>query len=300
VSWLVCHIVSGDAFISGLLFVAAGLALIWLRRTKGGQLAGRVLLIVGWILTIAGPDPRYTFEVVAALCLSAWSFAASLKVNLRRRADSKPDGTASTRYSSMIGISLVFALLMLEAPGYPQPALFNGWWSGEPIHVIGDSLSAGIGAGEGEPWPSRLAAILGSEVVSHAQAGATAKSAIEQAEQLSADSFVIVEIGGNDLLGGRSAAEFEQDLDQLLTKVCSDGRRVVMFELPLPPFYLRFGEAQHKLARNHGVTLIPRRVLARVLFSEAATLDSIHLSETGHRRLAEEVAARLKEGAAPK
>ncbi len=291
-SWLICHIVSGDAFISGLLCIAAGLALIWLWRTNAGQVSGRVLMVAGWILAIAGLEPRHPFSLSAVVLCSTWAFIASLRVlqsgdEPERRANSDP-----RRVTSCVGILLIFMILM-ESLTHQQ--LIDSWKSGDAIHIIGDSLSAGIGAGDGEPWPERLAAILDSEVANHAHAGATAKSAFEQAEQLAADSFVIVEIGGNDLLGGRSAAEFEQDLDQLLTKVCSDGRRVVMFELPLPPFYLRFGEAQQRLARKHGVTLIPRRVLARVLFSDAATLDSIHLTAAGHERLAEEVARRLNE-----
>lgn len=290
-SWLVCHIVSGDAFISGLLCVAAGLALIWLRRTKRGQIGGRLLLIGGWILAAAALNARDTQPVVMAFVFSIWAFVASVLPERISRPDRVPGGTDFVRPGRLIGISLVTVSLIQTLF---QEETIDAWKSNEPIYIIGDSLSAGIDAGEGEPWPERLAAILESEVVSHAEAGATAKSAIEQAEQLPADSFVIVEIGGNDLLGGGSAAEFERDLDQLLTKVCSDGRRVVMFELPLPPFYIRFGKAQHQLAEKHGVRLIPRRVLARILFSDAATLDSIHLSEAGHRRLAEEVAARLR------
>lgn len=288
VSWLVYHIVSGDAFFSGLLSVAAGLALVWLRRTRRGQLSGRVLIIVGWILAIAGLEPGHFLSLPATLGCSVWVFVASLRANKHEAAEA---ASKTTNGFSRFGIILI-ALILFTSLGRHQP--IDAWNRGEPIHVIGDSLSAGLGAGEGAPWPEQLTATLNVAVVNHAEAGATAKSAIDQAEKLPADAFVIVEIGGNDLLGGRSSADFRQDLDQLLADVCSDGRRVVMFELPLPPFYLRFGEAQRSLAANYGVTLIPRRVLASVLFSEAATLDSIHLSEPGHRRLAAEVAERIE------
>ena len=69
-----------------------------------------------------------------------------------------------------------------------------------------------------------------------------------------------------------------------------DGRRtVVMLELPLPPFHNRYGDAQRRLARRHGVLLVPKRVLIGVLTSEGATLDTIHLSGRGHALMAETI-----------
>jgi acyl-CoA thioesterase-1 len=62
-----------------------------------------------------------------------------------------------------------------------------------------------------------------------------------------------------------------------------------MFELPLPPFYNEFGRIQRRLARAHGVALIPKWVLLGVLRGQAATLDSIHLSPAGQREMARSV-----------
>jgi lysophospholipase L1-like esterase len=44
------------------------------------------------------------------------------------------------------------------------------------------------------------------------------------------------------------------------------------------------------LAKEHGVILIPKRFLARVLGMPGATTDGLHLSNTGHVLLAETVA----------
>ena len=176
-SWLVCHIVSGDAFISGLLCVAAGLALIWLRRTKRGQIGGRLLLIGGWILAAAALSVRDTQPVVMAFVFSIWALVASVLPERISRPDRVPGGTDFVRPGSLIGISLVTVSLIQTLF---QEETIDAWKSNEPIHIIGDSLSAGIDAGEGEPWPEKLAAILDSEVVSHAEAGVTAKSAIDR------------------------------------------------------------------------------------------------------------------------
>jgi acyl-CoA thioesterase-1 len=62
-----------------------------------------------------------------------------------------------------------------------------------------------------------------------------------------------------------------------------------MLELPLPPFYNEFGRAQRRVARRHGVLLVPRRVMLGVLLHGGSTVDSIHLSPSGHARMAEAI-----------
>ncbi len=59
-----------------------------------------------------------------------------------------------------------------------------------------------------------------------------------------------------------------------------------MLELPLPPTYNAFGLSQRRLARKYGVRLVPRRVLLGVLQGDGSTVDSIHLSLEGDRRMA--------------
>ena len=66
-----------------------------------------------------------------------------------------------------------------------------------------------------------------------------------------------------------------------------------MFELPLPPLCNEYGRIQRRLASAYDVHLIPRRVLMGVLTENGATIDGTHLSNTGHRRLAQEVWAIL-------
>jgi acyl-CoA thioesterase-1 len=97
---------------------------------------------------------------------------------------------------------------------------------------------------------------------------------------------VILEIGGNDLLGGTSIPKFREDLEKMLALVCGPRRRVAMIELPLPPFYNRYGMVQRALAKSHGVTLIPKRYLAKVISTPGATVDGLHLSNAGHALLA--------------
>jgi acyl-CoA thioesterase-1 len=176
----------------------------------------------------------------------------------------------------------------IEIPYHIMPAIAP---MGAPtVFVVGDSISAGMGT-EADTWPRILARRHGVRVRDLSLAGATVATALrDQAPGVTGtDALVVVEIGGNDVLGETSSEAFEQGLDALLARLSGRGRTIVMLELPLPPFRQDVGAAQRRQARRHDVVLVPKRVLLGVLTSPGATLDTIHLSPSGHRRMAEAV-----------
>ncbi len=77
----------------------------------------------------------------------------------------------------------------------------------QAVYILGDSISAGIGGPE-TTWPTVWAQHSGREVINLAMPGATVSDVL--AHQLpkidSPNATVIIEIGGNDLLGETSAA----------------------------------------------------------------------------------------------
>ena len=156
------------------------------------------------------------------------------------------------------------------------------------IHVIGDSLSASSDNAT-TTWPELLEQQLGHRVVVHARVGATTAAALKQAKELPDECCVLIEIGGNDLLGGEPSSRFADDLRALLNEVCSQQRTAVMFELPLPPFCNGYARTQSLLSSEFDVPLISRHVLAEVLCPEENTVDSLHLSAAGHRDLADRI-----------
>ena len=62
-----------------------------------------------------------------------------------------------------------------------------------------------------------------------------------------------------------------------------------MLELPLPPTCNAYGRIQRRLARQYETLLVPKRVLLGVLQQPGTTLDTIHLSQEGHQRMAEAI-----------
>jgi acyl-CoA thioesterase-1 len=281
---LVYHFASGQAYFSGIALIWLAVWLAWRRAGRWWSLGRTVLALTGLIF-IAGsatPAPPW-FTMLASMISVAWIGF---------------EGTTSDRFRSLrVGLRLAvvavwFLGACLELPFHRMPTVEV---RGNPVvYVIGDSISAGVG-GEPTTWPKLLADRSGLPVVDLSVAGADVSKALKQARKvIEPGSIVIAEIGGNDVLGSTTPEAFERDLDVLLSRLGGDGRTVLLLELPLPPTYNRFGEVQRRLAGGHHAWLMPKRLLMGVLTSGGATLDSIHLSQAGHARMAERISEILR------
>lgn len=277
--WFLYHVASGHAWFSGLVLIAVAVSIAAFTASIPWRVVG-ILLLVGALLVVvsATPMPWYAYLLLGVVTI-AWIIVES------RRGKRSHRRLCIARSAIVTSIAIA---CVLEVPNHLQPRL-------EPqqharLGVIGDSVTAGIGENEAVTWPTLLACRHSIGVHDVSEMGATLVSAIKQAEQLRReDSVVVLEIGGNDLLGGTSVSEFDDSLNALLKRVCIPGRTVVMFELPLPPTFNSFGRVQRRLARQYGVVLVPKCVLMGVLTAPDATLDTIHLSQHGHDQMAEAV-----------
>lgn len=195
-------------------------------------------------------------------------------------------GAIVVLFAQFKGRVAVGALVAIVAAGIEIPWHFEGAGgvARAPL-VLGDSLASG-GFGETRTWPE----ILGARNLS--SASETVARALERDLPLfGPDDVVIVELGGNDMLDGTPLREFERDLDALLARL--RGARAVMLELPILPGRWGYGAIQRRLARRHGVGLIPKRVLARALTGPGNTTDGLHLTDRGHEQLARGLARSL-------
>lgn len=260
----------GRAYFLGLAIIAIA-AIIALRLRRRILTHCLVIAGVACIVLSSTPAPIW-IDAVLAIALVVW-----VCVFWRR------SGKASERFSvAVVGAACVLATA-IEFPHHVLPSA--GPDPGGSVYVIGDSLSAGVRRGE-TTWPKVLRD-EGFAVRDLSQAGATVATAMAQARRIEVGpATVIVEIGGNDLLGKTSSRDFEKGLETLLRSIVQDGRRVIMFELPLPPFAPAYGRIQRGLAARFQVQLMPKRVLAGVLGMPSGTIDGLHLSEAGHRGLA--------------
>ncbi len=271
-NWLVYHIVSGQAFFTGVCLVV--LASITSMSTRPiCQRATVLTFLIGIIAIIVSSTAiPYWLYAVATLVTFAW-IASRFKQSWRLWA---PYAT--------IAIWMVVAIV--EIPYHIMPSFSL---SGDrSIAVIGDSVTAGIGGDEkSERWPAILAREHQLKVQDISHVGETAASALKRARsQAITAHVVIVEIGGNDILGSTTSAQFATDLDALLGFLATENRQIVMFELPLPPLCHEFGRVQRAVAAKHNVRLVPKRVFLSVIAGDASTLDTIHLTQEGHQLMA--------------
>jgi acyl-CoA thioesterase I len=275
----------GDAFFVGLiLFTAAAIVATW--RDGPRVPAGFRLATVGAAIVIAAsgtPLPLWFYGIgVVLIVLSLWPRPfPDVSVVLRRR------------FRVIVGsLALWCAVGGVWELSYRLPPRINGKGPYDSLVVIGDSVSAGLLGPRERTWPKQFRERYFDKVVDLSAEGATARSALRQAESLNAraenvSAVVLIEIGGNDFFESVRPANFAADLDRLLTTLRRPNRQLLMLELP--PFYNAYGRVQRELAAQHRVPLITKREFAGVVFAPNATLDTAHLSEAGHARFADMV-----------
>lgn len=268
---LVYHVVSGDAYFSGMALVVLS-ALLSSDSHPRLQRATPVGFLIGaTAIAISSTAIPYWCYAIAAIISAAWVLSWMI-VRWRR-------GTSRA-------MAAVWTLQgLIEVPYLLAPTL--GPVSRPELCVIGDSVTAGDPSDHWETWPTLLGRQHNLQVQDLSHVGDTAGAALRRLEATSITApLVLVEIGGNDLLGTTTSSQFGHDLDRLLGQLSLPGRQIFMFELPLPPFYHEYGRLQRTIARRHQVQLIPKRQFLSVLAGDDSTMDSIHLSATGHQRMA--------------
>lgn len=272
---IVLSLANGTSFFVGLALVLVAEVLL-LRFRKGmAQPVLTVLAMSGIVLVVISSTP------LPVWAYASWAIPAITGlVALNRLATSR-------RWQLVICIALVASttgLCLTEAPHHLSPRLTVP--VGTTIYVLGDSISAGMGTRH-RCWPEVLDDEIAFRVVNLAQPGATVESAIVQAKGIvESPSLVIVEIGGNDLLGGTEASVFHSKLDTLVSSLCASRHQVLVVELPLFPFRNAFGRAQRTVVAKYDVAMLPKRYFTKVLGTDNGTLDGLHLSQEGHDAMA--------------
>jgi acyl-CoA thioesterase-1 len=275
--WFIFLCASGLAYFLGIGAVLLSVALFSFFGRAWAAVISTLIALAGVIfIAISATPAPYWLYTIAGIVTILWL------ISERSRRTWMQSQRKLLRWS-VIAVRTFAAAL--ELPFHFTPALPA--IGRQKLYVLGDSITAGISSRD-ETWPRVLAREHSIEVADLSHVGAFVEPGLKMANHLPSEGgLVLLELGGNDLLGrSSSVADFERFLDQLLARVCVSGRTVVMFELPLPPFYNDFGVIQRRLARQYGVHLIPKRILIGILTTNGTTVDGLHLTQAGHERMA--------------
>jgi acyl-CoA thioesterase-1 len=178
------------------------------------------------------------------------------------------------------------------------------WAAGKPpvILVLGDSLSAGYGLGEGQGWVTLLQGKLKAEgypqqVVNASISGDTSAggvSRLPQALDKHQPTIVLIELGANDGLRGQPVAAMRSNLTKLIQLAKAKKAKPVLFEMRVPSNYgaaytQQFTSAFGAVAKAEKVPLVPFFLMSVAADSKEFQEDGLHPTAAAQPQLLEAV-----------
>jgi lysophospholipase L1-like esterase len=172
--------------------------------------------------------------------------------------------------------------------------------AGDVIVAFGDSLTYGTGAAEHEGYPAVLAQLIGHEVVRSGVPGEVTAQGLQRLPEVIDEyrpRLMIVCLGGNDMLRRLSMAQTRSNLRSIIKAIKDRGIAVVLIGVPQPALLSSAPEFYAELAREFAIPY-DGEILKTVLYAAEMKADPIHPNAKGYRRVAEAVAALLRQAGA--
>lgn len=160
---------------------------------------------------------------------------------------------------------------------------------GSVVLALGDSLTAGFGAGKGEDYPSLLANKTGWQVVNGGVSGDTSAAALARLPALLGEyrpSLVIISIGGNDFLRRQPERDTRQHIERMIGLIKEQGAQMVLVGVPALDAGAVLGipsdhELYEELAKKHRLALYASG-WGEVLQQASLRSDQIHPNASGY------------------
>ena len=178
---------------------------------------------------------------------------------------------------------------------------------GPLVAFLGDSLTSGWRLSESEAWPALLGRTLAERgrPIRVLNAGVSGELAAQGHARLGdvlahEPDVLVVALGINDALRGRSLEEAETALHRILEEGRASGVRLLLVGTRIPEErhgaeYARcFEEMYARLTAEHKVALVPDLLDGVAGHEELLFPDRLHPNAAGHVRLAETVRPHLE------
>lgn len=169
----------------------------------------------------------------------------------------------------------------------------------ETILVLGDSLSAAHNIPIEQGWASLLQQRLAGRyrVVNASISGETSDGGLARLPKLLTThepSIVLVELGANDGLRGQPLSGTTANMEQII-QLCNHARaRVLLLGVELPINYgsvyrTQFRQLYAKLARRHGLPLVPFILAGIALNPNLMQADGLHPTAAAQARVLDNI-----------
>lgn len=165
------------------------------------------------------------------------------------------------------------------------------------VLAFGDSLTAGTGASSAESYPSVLAEMIGCRVVNAGIPGEDSSAALRRLPTVLQNErvdLVILCEGGNDMLLKQADEVIRKNLDTMVSIAHNAGADVILIGVPRPGLRLKAPRFYQQIADKNGVPC-DLKTIVQVLSSRSLKSDYAHPNAAGYRKLAEAIAALIRE-----
>jgi lysophospholipase L1-like esterase len=190
-----------------------------------------------------------------------------------------------------LALVLYFVWSFFRTPSYTNlPPATNGPWI-----AFGDSLTAGLGAENGQDYPTLLSGILGIPIKNFGRSGDTSENGLERLAEVEKEnpSVVLLCFGGNDTLRSISHETTFNNLSTMIDRFQAKGIFVVVIGVRSASVFDKYETQFSTLAESKNTFYIPN-ILAGILGSPSLMSDQLHPNEAGYKAIAERFAAALE------
>jgi len=194
-------------------------------------------------------------------------------------------------------VSIIFSLVFLACNrGTSFDAVRNLNSQGQNVICFGDSLTQGVGAENGEDYPSLLTRQLAYPVINAGRSGDTSRDGLARLDRDVLDQnprLVIVLFGGNDFFRQVPLSETRKNVEEIVKRIQDHGAMVALAGLKLGLFTDEYGPLYAEIAKHYGALFIPE-ILKGILSDPKLKSDSIHPNSSGYRLMAQRIVERIK------
>ncbi len=193
--------------------------------------------------------------------------------------------------------SRAFVLLLLLLWGCGERPRMEPLPSDAIVLAFGDSLTFGTGAAEDESYPAQLEKMIGRQVVRAGVPGEVTAQALERlpaALDEHAPRLLLLCIGGNDFLQRLGNAQAERNVREMVKLARSRDIAVLLIGTPEPGFTVSPPAFYAGIAKEYRLPY-EQSIVGEVLKDRTLKSDAIHPNARGYQRIAERLAASLKE-----